>query len=170
QPIVVDVGHDDIARAHMPRDGRGHGAYGAGTRDEHIFSDQVEGERRMCGIAERIEYRDQFIRHVVGYLEGVECRQRQVIGECAGTVYADTRCVAAQVPSACPAIAAEAAGNVPFAGHPVPDPETGDLLADGHDLAHILMADVHGHRYRARRPIVPFPDMDVRPAYGGLPY
>src|SRR5690606_22561348 len=68
-----------------------------------------------------------------------------------------------------PAISAIAASAMPLAGHPVADLAPADFLAYLNDLAHVFVADMHGYRYRFAGPIVPFPDMNVRPADSGLP-
>jgi hypothetical protein len=46
--------------------------------------------------------------------------------------------------------------------------EVGDVRADLHDLAHELMADNHGNRDRAGRPVVPVEDVEIGAADRGL--
>ena len=57
----IDVGDDDLASADALRDQRAHDADRASTCDKNILADQIKGQRRMHGIAERIEYRGDFI-------------------------------------------------------------------------------------------------------------
>jgi hypothetical protein len=56
----VDVGDDDLARADALRHQRAHDADRAGAGDQHILADQIEAERRVHGVAERIEDRAHF--------------------------------------------------------------------------------------------------------------
>src|SRR5690606_25430853 len=169
QAVVVDVGDDDIACAHVAGDRRCHGPDGAGARDQHVLAHQIEGQRRMGGVAVGIEDRGQVVGHVVRDAKGVEGRNHQVVREGAGAVDAHALGAAAQVPAPGAAVAAVAAGDVAFAGDAVADLEALDFLADFHDLAYVFVADVHGHGNRARGPVVPFPDVDVGTADGGLP-
>ena len=55
EPVVVDVGDDHMARADMAADGGRHDADRPGPGDQHVLADQIEGERGVHGIAERIE-------------------------------------------------------------------------------------------------------------------
>ena len=69
-----------------------------------------------------------------------------------------------------PAVAAMAAGDVPFAGNAIADLEALDFGTQFDDGADVLVADVHRDRDRLPRPVVPFPDMHVGPADGRFPY
>ena len=66
QPHRIDVGDDDLARADALRDQRAHDADRPGAGDQHVLADQIEGQRGVHGIAERIEDRGDLVRHVVG--------------------------------------------------------------------------------------------------------
>src|SRR3546814_197215 len=83
-------------------------------------------------------------------------------------VNADARCIAAQVPTARPAIPAIAASDMPFARNAVANSEAADLLPYFHDFTHVLMPHMHGHRDRFGGPIVPVPDMHIGAANRGL--
>src|SRR6185295_11242578 len=65
-------------------------------------------------------------------------------------------------PSPGAAVAAEAARDVTLARDAVADREAAHFLADLDDLADVLVADVHRHRNRLLRPLVPLPDVDIR--------
>jgi hypothetical protein len=65
EPVVVDVGDHHVTRADMAADGGGHDADGAGAGDEHVFAHQVEGERGVHGVAERVENGGQLVGDVV---------------------------------------------------------------------------------------------------------
>src|SRR3546814_7820389 len=68
-----------------------------------------------------------------------------------------------------PTVTAEPASNMPFTRYPVADIEATDFLSDFNDLAHVLMAHVHGHRYCLAGPVIPLPDMNIRAADGCFP-
>ena len=89
QAVGIDVGDDDVARAGVPDDGRGHDADRPGAGDQHVFAQHGERERRVDGVAERVEDR----LHVAGdarvVVPDVGHRQRQVLGERPGAVDAD---------------------------------------------------------------------------------
>ena len=55
-----------------------------------------------------------------------------------------------------------------FAGDAIADLEAAHLLAHLDDLADVFVTDVHRHRNRLLRPVVPLPDVDVGAADGGL--
>ena len=108
--------------------------------------------------------------YVVGDLEGIEGRYGQILREASGPVHAHPEGVSAQVPAA-----ARQLRQNPQVTWPSPDTrspifEAADFLADLHDLAHILMPHVHGHGNGLLGPVVPFPDVHVRAADGGLSY
>ena len=121
QAVVVDVGDHDVARADEARDRGRHDADRAGAGDQHVLADQVEGQRGVGGVAERIEDRGDVVADRVGQLEGVVGGDRQVLGERPGTIDADADRVAAQVPPAGAAVAAVAAGDVALARDAVAD-------------------------------------------------
>src|SRR3546814_9314523 len=87
----------------------------------------------MHCVAEWIENGRQLVGNIVGDLESVESRDRQVFGKRARPVNADARCIAAQVPTARPAIPAIAASDMPFARNAVANSEAADLLPYFHD-------------------------------------
>ena len=66
QPHRVDVGDHDLARADALRDQRAHDADRPGAGDQHVLADEIEGQRGVDRIAERIEDRGDLVGHVVG--------------------------------------------------------------------------------------------------------
>ena len=52
---LLTVGDDHEPGAHMAGDGHRHDADGPGAGDEHVLADQIEGQRGVDGVAERIE-------------------------------------------------------------------------------------------------------------------
>ena len=65
----VDVGDDDVARADMAGDRRGHDADRPRAGDQHVLADEVEGQRGVDGVAERVEDRADLVVDLVGQAE-----------------------------------------------------------------------------------------------------
>src|SRR6202035_4870314 len=82
------------------------------------------------------------------------------------TIDAYAHCIAAQMPTPCTTVAAEAAGDMAFARHAVADREATHFLPHLDNFAHIFVTHMHGHGNGLLRPLVPFPDMDVGAADG----
>ncbi len=57
KPIVVDVGDDDMTRADVAGDRRRHDADRPCAGDQHVLADEVERQRGVRCVAERVEYR-----------------------------------------------------------------------------------------------------------------
>ena len=74
EPVGVDVGDDDVAGADMAADRRRHDADRPGAGDQHVLADEIEGERRVHGVAERIEDGADLVVDLVGQRDGVEGR------------------------------------------------------------------------------------------------
>src|SRR6185295_11105284 len=128
------------ARADVARDRRRHDADRTGARDQHVLADEIEGERRVRRVAERIEDRREIVGYVVGDPERVERGDHQIFGERAFAIDAHADGVAAQVTAPGAAVAAEAAGDVTFAGDAIADGEAAHFLAHLDDLADVFVA------------------------------
>ena len=89
EAVVVDVGDDDVARADMAADRDRHQADRPGAGDQHVLADEVEGQRGMDGVAERIEDRGDLVGDGIGDRIGVGGGDRDIIGEGARPVDAD---------------------------------------------------------------------------------
>ena len=61
-----------MARADMARDRARHDPDRPGAGNENVLADQIEGERGMHGVAERIEDGAEFVVDVVGQGHDVE--------------------------------------------------------------------------------------------------
>ena len=155
-----------MARAAVACDGHRHDADGTGARDEHILADDVERQRRVRGIAERIQDGGDFIVDGVRQLEDIAGRNGQIFGKGAGPVHAHARSVPAQVPPARPAITAVPAGNVALSGHAVTGVEAAHFHAQFDDFAGILVTHGHGHGHGFLRPGIPVVDVHVGAADG----
>ena len=161
EPVRVEVGDDDVARARVPHDRGRHAADRAGTGDEHVLAEDRERERGVHGVAERVEDRGDVVVDARPVVPDVRHRQRDVLGERAGPLDAEADRVGAQVAPAGHAVAAAAADDVPLAADEVAGREVADVRADLDDLADELVADHERHRDRLLRPRVPAVDVEV---------
>lgn len=55
ETIWIDVSNDDMTRSSLFADRQSHATNRAGARNEHIFADEIERERSVHSITERIE-------------------------------------------------------------------------------------------------------------------
>src|SRR5262249_17932635 len=149
-------------------DGRRHHPDGTGPGDEDVLTHQVEGERGVHRVPQRVEERGDLVGNLLRHPEDVERREGDVLGEAAGPVDAQAHGVPAQVALPGAAVPAVATGDVPLAAHPVADLEAGDLGAELGDLAHELVPDHHRDLDGLLRPRVPVPDVNVGAADAGL--
>ena len=65
-------------------DGGGHDADRAGTGDQHILADEIEGQRRVHGIAQWIEDGADLVVDFLGQMDGVEGRDLEIFRKGAG--------------------------------------------------------------------------------------
>ena len=119
EPVGVDVGDDDVARARVADDGGRHDPDRPGAGDQHVLAEHGERERGVDGVAEGIEDRRDVEVDARRVLPDVRHRQRDVLGERAGAVDADALGVRAQMAPPGHAVAAAAADEVPFAADDV---------------------------------------------------
>ncbi len=129
QAVVVDVRDHDPLRAAVPADGRRHDADGPGARDQHVLTDQVEGQGGVGGVAQRVEEAGDLRRDAGVHVPGVGRGQREVLRKAAVPVHADAHGVGAQVAAPGPAASADAADDVAFPRDPLPDLVAADVRA-----------------------------------------
>jgi len=134
---------------------------GPRPRDEHVFADQVEGERSVDGVAEWVEHGCRVVVDVGGYRVDVECRYGQVLREPAVALHPDSDRVAAQMAPPGPAVSAMATCDVAFGGGPVADRDAGHPLADRRHGPHEFVTDREWSGHRGCRPVVPIVDVEV---------
>ena len=168
QPRRVHVRDHDVPRAGVAHHGRRQAADRPGAGDEHVLADQVERQRRVHGVAERVEDGQSVERDPLVRRPDVDRRERQVLGEGAGRGRADAHAVRAEVTAPGAAVAAVAADDVPLAGRQLPELEAAHPVSQLDDPAHELVAGDQRHGDRALRPLVPLVDVHVRAADGGL--
>ena len=81
EPVLVDVGDHDVARAGVAHDGGRHDADGAGAGDQHVLAEHRETERGVHGVAEGIEDGGDVEIDAGGVAPDVGHGQRDVLGE-----------------------------------------------------------------------------------------
>ena len=167
-PVGVRVGDDDVTGARVADDRDGHAADRAGAGDEHVLAEHRERERRVDGVAERVEDRGDVLVDPGPVVPDVRHRQRDQLGEGARPLHAEPDRVRAQVPPPGHAVAAAAADDVALAADDVAGMEVAHVRADLDDLAHELVPDHERHRDRLLRPGIPRVDVEVGAADPGL--
>ena len=157
-----------MPRADMAGDGGCHDADGAGVGDQHVLPHQIEGQRGVNRIAERVEDCADLIVDLIGQRHDIEGGQAQILGEGALFVDADPTSCRVQMELPGPALPRLLADQMPLAGTALSDGQPLDIAPDLHDLAGEFVARDKAQRNRPRRPVVPVPDMDVGAADAGL--
>ena len=161
----VRLADDDVAGTGVAGDRGRHQPDRPGAADEDVLAEDREGERRVDGVAERVEDRGDLLVDARPVVPDVGHRQGDVLGERAVAPDAEPDRVGAQVPAAGQAVAAPAADDVALAADTrSPRPEVVDVAADLDDLADELVADDERRLDRLRRPRIPRLDVEVRPA------
>ena len=123
----------------------------------------------MGGVAEGVKEGDDVLVEILGDLDHVGGRDADVLCERAVAVNADGHRVLAPLDVAAAAVAAAMAGDVPFAGDALADPEAFYIGADLGDLTDVLVTDGHGRVLDVLgSPGIPVEDMYVRAADRGL--
>jgi hypothetical protein len=145
----------------VPHDRRRHDPDRPGPGDDDVLADDRPLQRRVRGVAERVEQRPEVGVEVGRLHPRVRRRDDDVVGKGAVAVDADADGVDAQVAAAGPAVAAGAADQVPLPRHPVADGHVVDVGPHLDDLAEELVTERHGGAHRGRRPFVPLLEVQV---------
>ena len=167
EPIRIHVGHDDVPGPGVPDDLCRHDADRPSAGDQHVLAEQIELERGVHGVPERVEDRRHIAVDVRIVSPDVGHRQREVFGERARAIDADPLRILAEVAAACEAVAAVAADDVAFAADDLADGVILDVRADLDDPPHEFVADDHRHGDGLLGPGVPLIDVDVGAADAG---
>ncbi len=127
QALRIDVGDDDMPGANVARDRAGHDADRPGPGDQHVLAHEIESERRMNRIAERIEDRAELVIDFVGQRHDVERGHAHIFGEGAGYVDADAARLRIEMIAPAARRPALHADHVAFARYALADLETSDV-------------------------------------------
>jgi len=154
--------------AHLLGDSGGHAADRAGPGDEHVLADEVEAQRRVRRVPQRVETAQDIRRDGLVAIPDVGHRHGDVLGKRAVPIDPDPLGGRAKMPPARQAVAATSADHVPFGANEVSDREVVDVAADLNDPPDELVSDGHGHTDGLLCPGVPVVDVHVRAADRGL--
>src|SRR5262249_44584079 len=158
------VGDDDMTGAGAFANRNGHATNRTRTGNEHVFADEIERQRCMDGVAQRIETGKHFQRDGRIAVPAVLLRDRYEFCPSTGTIDPDTARVWTQMPSPRETIATMPAGDVTFGYNQIALRKTFHVIAHAIDNADKLVANYHRHRNRLLRPRVPIVDVHVRAA------
>ena len=167
EPVFVDVGDHHVPRAGVPGDGGGHDPDWPRAGHQHVLAQHGETQRRVCGIAKRVEDGGDIKVDARLVHPHVGLGQGDVLRERAGPRDADAGGVVAQMPPAGHAVAAMPANHVPLAAHQLADAEVTDVFADLNDFADELMPHHERHRHGFAGPVVPFVNVQIGAADAG---
>ncbi len=169
QAVGVGVAHHHEARPGVPGDAGGHDPDGPRPGDQHVLAQQVERQRRVRGVAQRVEAGQDLQRDARVGVPDVGLRHAQVLGEAALAVHPHPAGAGAQVTPARQAVAAVPADQVALPAHRLAGEKVPDHGAHALHDAGELVPDHQGHRHVLRGPGVPVVDVQVRAADGGFP-
>ena len=133
--------------------------------NKHIAAGERHDGRGMHGVATGIEHGRMPVGNVIMHGPDIERRNHDTLGECARAVNSDDRCFAAEMATTCAAKPAMPAGDMALAADALAGRKMIDAFAGAHDAADEFMAHHARRLHPARRPIVPFPDVKIRPAH-----
>ncbi len=170
EAVIVKVADDDVSRADVAADRGGHHADGARARDEDVLTDEIVLQRRMGGVAERVEAGDDIVGDIGGAAPDIRRWYRKVLREGAVTVHADADRMWAVVAASGETIAALAADDVSLARDALADLPAAHMAAELDDLSNIFVADGHGGLDGLLRPLIPIIDVEIRSADRRLLY
>jgi hypothetical protein len=151
----------------MPDHGGSHDADGPGAGDENIFAEDIEGQRGVDGVAERVKDARHVAIHALAMMPDVCHRQGDVFGKCAGPIDADPLCVSAKVPPSGQTVATTPADDVPSPETTSPGKKSVTFAPTSTISADELVPDNHRHRNGALSPSVPLIDMEISAANAG---
>src|SRR5438094_10084747 len=131
--------------------------------DEHVFSDQIERERRVHGVPKRIETGKHLQRNGRIGVPAVLLRDRHEFRPSTGTINTDALSVRTKMPPSGEAITAMSAGDVTLGNDEIAAGERFYVLAHAINNAAKLMANDQRDRNRLSRPRLPIVQEQVRP-------
>ena len=99
----------------MTRDCRRHDTDRAGAGDQHIFAQQIERQRRVNRITERIKDRANVVADIIGQRHNVKRRQAQILCKRPLFIHADAARFGIEVELASARLARSLADQMPLA-------------------------------------------------------
>src|SRR5207244_2289018 len=168
ETIRIHVGDHDMTRAGPLANRNSHATDRPGAGNEHIFSHEIERERSVHGIAQRIETGKHIERNRRIGVPAVVLRNSYELRPRTGAIDANALRVWAKMTAPSKTIAAMSTGNVSLADHEIAARKAFHVITYSLNRADKLVANRHRHRNRFLRPRIPIVDMHVSPADRGL--
>src|SRR6185437_10114895 len=103
----------------------GHDSDRSSTRDQNVLAKHRKRKRSVNCIPKRIEYGRDLALDLGIMTPNIRHREHNVLRERARTIHSHAAGVSTKMPPACQAIAAKAAGYVPFAANQLPGMKIG---------------------------------------------
>ena len=142
----------------------GHDADRSGAGDQDILPEQIEGERRVRRVSERIETGEIVGGNPRIAVPDVRDRNAEVFGERALAVDADPACRVAEMAASGKAVAAAAADDVSLSADQFADLHVVHVASERRDTPDELVSNHHRRMDRLLRPFIPVVDMHIRAA------
>ena len=168
QTVFVHVGNDNASGTRKFADTRRNDADRPGTRDQHVFADQIPHQRRVRGIPDRIEKGDHVLREFFVNDDDVCLGYADVFGKSAVPVNAHAAGVFTPLDIAGMAVAAVVTGDMSFARDTLPDMKARDTGAERGDFADVFVPDRHRRLDVERSPRIPVVNMYIGAADRGF--
>ena len=140
------------------------------ARNQHVFAQQRERQRRVHGIAKRIEDRRNLLVDLRIMPPDVRHRQRDKLRKRSRPIHPDAQRMRAQMPPPRQTVPAPPAGHMALAAHNVARIKIIHIRSHRHNLADKLMPNRHRHRNGLLRPLVPLVDMHIGPTDPRIPH
>ena len=168
--VFVHVRDDHAARAGVFADARGDDADGPRAGDQHVLAHEGKHQGGVRGVADGIEEGHDVLRQGLVDQDDVARGDADVFGKGAVAVHAYAHVILAPLDVAGVAVAAAAAGDVALAANALADGKILHARAQRGDLSDILVTNDLRRPDVLLRPRIPFINMYVRAADGGLVY
>ena len=170
QTLVNKVAGDHLSGPEGFAGGHGGEADGAAAADQNGFPCHLGGFHTVYAGPHRLKHTGGLVGQILVQREGTVPADAGIFRESAGNGHAEQLHVFADVLHAVVAEPAVVAGNVGFAGDPIPHLPPGHVFAHGYNVACGLMADDQRRFGVDLTPLVPFHDVHIRTADGGTVY
>ena len=167
--VFVYIGDNNVAGAVVFADAGGHHADGTCTRNQNIFTDDVEHQCGVRCVAVCVKERDKIIGNIV-FIHGnnVGCGNAEIFCKSTITINADTLGVCAPLSVAAAAVAAVTANDMAFAGNTLADIEFFYAFAELCNFTDIFMTYRHCGMDMLLCPGIPVIYMNIRAANCGF--
>ena len=164
---TVDVGDGDMTCPDKTTYRCGHDADRARAGDQDVFANDIEGQRTVHGVAERVEDSRDVRGNLVGHGPEIGRGNGDIFGECAVPAAADADGLVTEMAFPGAAVPAQTASDMSFGRDAVPGLIAIDLIADGDDLTNEFMTDDTGGDNITLCPGIPVENVQIGAADAG---